>query len=151
MGFAFTYSGDPARNDRDAVRFFVGDVNEDRPLLCDSEVDFTLAEFSNHRLAAATCADALGAKFARESNQRVGDISKSLSDVSKAFTALAMRLRKEAGKRAGASFPATSIAWKKTRGEDTDLVQPEFVVGLGDDPSVRQINDSLNRIDWRGW
>jgi hypothetical protein len=151
MSFTFTYSGDPANNARDAVRFYVGDVDEDRPLLCDDEVDFTLVEHTNQRLAAAVCADALQAKFTREATQKVGDISKNLSDVAKAFAALATKLRREAGKRALPSFPAISQAFKDSRAQDTDLVQPDFPVGLGDNPWAVQLAGKLNSANWSGW
>jgi hypothetical protein len=147
----WSYSGNPAASDLDAVRFYVGDTNTSRQLLQDEEVNFTIAEHGNLRMAAAVCADALAALFAREADQRVGDISKSLSQVSKAFERLATKLRKEAGKRAGVSFPATSIDWKDSRGEETDLVQPEFPIALGDNIWAVQLNDTLTRINWRGW
>jgi hypothetical protein len=147
----WSYSGDPSASDLDAVRFYVGDTTTTRQLLQDEEVNFTLAEHSNQRLAAAVCADAIAAKFAREADQRVGDISKSLSQVSKAFTALATKLRAEVGKRAAPSFPAASRDWKQTQREDTDLVQPAFAVGQGDSPWVVQLNAQLDRADWRGW
>ena len=151
MTIGFTYSGNPATNDRDATRFFVGDTNANRPLLADTEIEFALTEFPNTRLAAAMCADALAAKFARESDQKVGDISKSLSKVSEQFRDLATRLRNEAAKRAPASFPAASKDWKQSQRQDTDLVQPTFSVGLGDNPWAVQLNDQLDVIRWWGW
>lgn len=147
----WSYSGDPAASDLDAVRFYTGDTNSARELLQNEEINFTLAAHSNQRLAAAVCADAIAAKFAREADQRVGDISKSLSQVSKAFYALATRLRAEVGKRAAPRFPAASKDWKQTQREDTDLVQPAFSVGQGDNPWAVQLNDQLDRADWRGW
>ncbi len=147
----FTYSGDPATNDRDAVRFYVGDTNDRRPLLRDTEIEFTLTGNPNTRIAAAVCADALAARFAREADQRVGDISKSLSQVSKSFSALAGKLRKEAGKRAAPVFPAASRDWKQSQRKDTDLVQPQFPIGLGDNIWAVQLNDQLDRVRWRGW
>ena len=147
----WTYSGNPGASSKDAVRFYVGDTNDARELLQDEEIDFTLTEYTNERLAASVCADAIAAKFSSASNQRIGDISKSLSDVSKAFRKLALDLRAQVGKRAAPSFPAASQSWKQDQREDTDLVQPAFSVGQGDNPFAVQLNDQLDRADWRGW
>jgi ribosome maturation protein Sdo1 len=147
----WSYSGDPSTSDKDAVRYYVGDTNQQRPLLSDEEVQFSVDAFPNQRLAAAMSADAIAAKFTRESDQRVGDISKALSKVADAFRKLAARLRAEAGKRALARFPATSKDWKESRSQDTDLVQPEFPIGLGDNPWAVQLNDQLDEAEWRGW
>jgi hypothetical protein len=147
----WSYSGNPANSDLDTVRFYVGDTNINRQLLQDEEVNFTISEYGNLRLAAAVCADAIAAKFSIESNQRVGDISKSLSDVAKAFRQLASDLRAQAGKRAAPSFPAASRDWKRDQRDDTDLVQPAFNVGQGDNPWAVQLNDQLDEACWDGW
>jgi hypothetical protein len=147
----WSYSGDPSASDLDEVRFYCGDTNSARELLQNEEINFTITEHSNLRLAAAVCCDAIAAKFAREADQKVGDISKSLSQVSKSYFALAEKLRREVGKRAAPVFPAASKDWKQDQREDTDLVQPTFSVGLGDNLWVVQINDQLDRVNWYGW
>ena len=147
----WSYSGNPAASDRDAVRFYTGDTTSTRELLSDEEIAFVLTEHANQRLAAAVCAEAIAAKFAREADQKVGDISKSLSQVSKAFYALANKLRSEVAKRAAPSFPAASKAWKQTQREDTDLVQSAFEIGFGDNPWAVQLNGQLDGMAWHGW
>jgi hypothetical protein len=147
----WSYSGNPAASDLDAVRFYVGDTNSARELLQDEEINFTLTEHSVVRMAAAVCADAIAAKFAREADQKVGDISKALSQVSEAFERLASRLRRESSKRAAPVFPASSRDWKETQLEDTDLVQPQFEVGQMDNPWAVQLNNQLDLVAWRGW
>jgi hypothetical protein len=148
---AWTYSGDPSASDLDAVRFYIGDTTTTRQLLQDAEINFAISEHSNLRLAAAVCADAIAAKFAAESDMRVGDISRSLSQISKAFTALATKLRSEVGKRAAPSFPAASRDWKESQREDIDLVQPAFGLGDTDNPWAVQLNNQLDRAEWYGW
>ena len=63
--------------DRDKVRLLLGDTNEDDPLLYDDEVDAFLAQrvivvnggtTYNVVAAAADCAGAIAAKYAREFN-----------------------------------------------------------------------------------
>ena len=39
---AFTYGGDPANSNREAVRFWSGDTNSSDQLLADAEIDYLL-------------------------------------------------------------------------------------------------------------
>ena len=146
MAGEFTYSGDPSRNDRDAVRFWLGDTQKARPLLIDTEIDFVLAETPDVKLAAAECADHLMARFTREADVSVGSVSKSLSKVAEAYKALAEHLRCEAGKLAGVEFPALSKSKKRAADLRTDDVQPETRLGLGDNPFAVQINDAIDDV-----
>lgn len=146
----FTYANNPATNDRDAVRWHVGDTDERRPLLDDREVDFALSQEPNTLLAAALCATALAGKFSSKANVAVGSISKALGDIADKFEAHAERLRARACVGAGVSFPATLKSTKDQLEVDDDLINPELAVGLGDNPDAHQINETLNRIDVDG-
>ena len=152
MGVKFTYGGDPSKSPRDAVRFYVGDTNESRPLLGDGEVDFALVQKGNNQLlAAAVCADALQGKFASLSNTKVGDVSKNFSDISKAYKELAKTLRGQAALFARPSAPAIRSTTKRALENDTDLIPPEFPLGLGDNPTAIQLNDRLDEADFDGF
>ena len=146
----FSYSGDPSRTPRDAVRFYVGDTNRDRPLLDDREVDFAVGLHDNPLLAAAVLAEHLMGKFAREADVTVGPVSKSFSTISDAFRKKAAQLRCEANKRAGVSFPATTVQGKENLELDTTLTQPSFRKGLGDNPFAVQFDDDLDRFGFNG-
>ena len=136
----FSYSGDPSRTPRDAVRFYLGDTNSKRPLLDDREVDFAILQTPNQQLAAAVLAEHLMGKFAREADVSVGPVSKSFSAVSEAFKKKADQLRSEANKRVGVSFPAITVSGKDKLEQDTNLTKPSFSVGFGDNPFAIQIN-----------
>lgn len=75
---AWTYSGDPANNARDKVRFLIGDTDTNNQLLNDAEIAFLLAQWNDDAYVAASHAcDSLSAKFAAKS-----DYSKSVGDLS---------------------------------------------------------------------
>ncbi len=75
---AWTYDGDPSANNRDKVRFLIGDTDTDNQLLQDAEITFLFNEWnSNAYLAAAHACDSLAAKFAgkADNSKSVGDLS----------------------------------------------------------------------------
>ncbi len=75
---AWTYGGDPSANNRDAIRFLIGDTDTSNQLLQDAEITFLFNQWnSNVYLAAAHACDALYSKFAGKSDysRSVGDLS----------------------------------------------------------------------------
>ena len=147
----FTYGGDPANSDPDAVRFLVGDTLKARPLLDDREVSYALHKNPNHHVAAAVCAEHLSARFTRESDITVGSVSKAMSKIAEAYDKLAGRLRKDAARNVRPSFPAGFVDQKITLEQDPQLDNPEFAIGLTDNPFAVQLNDELTRVDWHGF
>lgn len=146
----FTYGGDPAENDRDAVRFMVGDTNHVRPLLDDREVDWALGQEPNLNLAGALLAESLFGAFASKADISVGPVSKSYSKVAEMMKKKADQLRAEACKNARPSFPAIAIATKRTLEDNEGLVQPNFLIGLGDNRFAVQLNDTLDQVRFNG-
>jgi len=142
----FTYGGDPSASAVDAVRFLVGDVDPDMPLLDDREVAWAIARDGSETLAAASLAEHLYGVFAGKADIKVGPVSKSFSKLADAFKNKARQLRDAHSLTALPSFPATSISAKGALECDGDLARPEFFVGLSDSPGVSQINDFLKSI-----
>lgn len=71
----WSYSGSPADSLLNQVRFLLGDTNSKDPQLADEEIAFLLnIENRNSLRAAARGADTLAAKYARQSNKKVGDM-----------------------------------------------------------------------------
>lgn len=101
----WSYSGDPATSTKDATRFYLGDTRKDAKLLDDEEIAFVLTEYPDPLAAAAACADALAAYYAREINKRVGPISVDYSLRQRQFTDLADTLWGRVGGRAMAVKP----------------------------------------------
>jgi hypothetical protein len=139
----WSYSGNPASSSKDMVRFLIGDTVSTAQLMQDEEINAILTYQSNPIYAAAYCADAMCAKFAREADLSIGATSISASQKSKAYCALADRLRASGGSTDGTGIPSVSmfvggisVSGNSALAEDDDLVQPPFGVGQDDNPST---------------
>ena len=70
---AFTYGGDPSKNEADYVRFMIGDTNASAPILQDAEINYIVSTTATgttaYRLSVAfrAAATALGAKLVKRS------------------------------------------------------------------------------------
>ena len=91
-----TYSGNPATDDKDAVRHLIRDTDMDNPLLQDEEILWELSQTSNLYYAAAECARAVSIKHIGSGNRkRVGDLEISYGSISKEFSTVAADLRQQ--------------------------------------------------------
>lgn len=142
----FTYGNNPATSAVDAVRFLVGDTNEDRPLLDDREVEWAISQFPDQNLAAASLAEHLYGFFASKGDFKVGPINKSYSKVAQLFKEKADQLKAKACLSGGPSFPATKISTKEVLEQNVDLENPSFATGLTDSPFVTQLNDEFRDL-----
>lgn len=129
---AWTYI-DPSTNDRDKVRFLVGDTDNDDPLVTDEEIEWVLST-ENVYNAAATIAESIASKYARKADKTVDDLSIKYSQIAEAFSKRAAEIRIRANKRSFSSpyLGGTSKAQKESDAVDTDLVQPFFKKGKFD-------------------
>ena len=134
----WNYSGDPAKNAKDEVRFLIGDTCESDKLVQDEEIDFALGQFAETALASALVLRSLASKFSRMVTTKVGDVSRNCSDLAKAFAAQADVLDPDGqtigGKIVLPSFGGLSLAEKETLKENDDAVQPDFSRGMDDIP-----------------
>lgn len=122
-----TYSGDPSTNDRDSVRYLIGDTDDCDFLLNDSEIQFALTLEGDIYLAAANAAEAIAAKFSRLSDEKVGQISISCSQKADHYKKLSDKLRAKAQLQFGAPYAGGISKCDKDRVEDdTDRVDPKF-------------------------
>lgn len=147
----WSYNGDPSDSDINAVRFLVGDTDENRKLLDDREVQYAINQQGNHLLAAAALAEHLFGRFVSKGDINVGPVSKSFSKVAELFKKKADQLRDEACKGAIPSFPAINVATKDALAQNTDLTSPNFSIGLGDNPFAVQLNQSLKGTNFDGF
>jgi hypothetical protein len=95
---AWTYTGDPATSDRDAVRFYVQDTDPDFQLISDEEIDFLLTKWDPQvpdtpLFVAALAAEALAARFAREVSVSADGVSVQVGDLQARYNDLAVKLR----------------------------------------------------------
>ena len=142
---SFKYSGDPNANDRDKVRFLIGDTDADSPLLQDKEIAYLLVDGGTPNRAAVQGCLALAAKFARLMDESVGDVSKSYSQRSEAFFKLADKLRLlNSEKSVGIFAGGISDADKQKIEQDPDSVKPAFTRDLHDNLDIKPDLDPDN-------
>lgn len=78
------------------IRFIIGDVDADVPLLQDEEIEFILQQKQNNiDLTVIACFEALAAKFAKEVDYKVGPEAVSASQKSAKYAALAAKYKKD--------------------------------------------------------
>lgn len=89
----WTYSGDPADSEKDAVRFLIGDTDTTDQLLSDEEIVYTITTAGSLYQAAHDSAYAIASTFARlATSKSVGDLSLSYSDRAASFYQVADRM-----------------------------------------------------------
>lgn len=97
----WTYSGNPADSEKDAVRFLIGDTDTNDQLLSDAEINYVIVESGGSRYQAAhDAAYAVAGKFSRMAQSKsVGDLSISYADRAKAYFELANELLELSARR----------------------------------------------------
>lgn len=138
----WTYGGDPSANDRDEVRFLVGDTDTTDQLVTDEEIAYSVSDEATNYNAAAKIARAIAAKFSRKVDKSVGDLKQAYSQRVKQYLELAERLEGEAvGRTAKAYAGGISKSDKETVEEDSDRVEPAFEIGMHDpEGELHEIN-----------
>lgn len=144
---AWTYGGDPSANDRDEVRFLVGDTDTSDQLVNDAEIAYAVAEEADNLMAAARIAKAIAAKFARLVDKSVGDLSISYNQRQEAFLNLASELETRSNRSGAAPYAGgISVSDKETVEDNTDRVEPSFKKGMNDNPGTTQDRGRLDNI-----
>jgi len=134
---AWTYSGNPASSDRDAVRFEIQDTDQSTPLVSDEEIDYALDQEGSVLAAAARCCEALARRFGSQADLSItsaGDsVKRSYAARATNYMALAERLRARVGSSTGTPwYGGGSKAGKAALRNDPDRVQPAFRRGQFD-------------------
>lgn len=137
---SWSYTGNPALSNRDAVRFLVQDTVEPVPpavgLVEDEEINWALTQQTNLYLAAALVARAIGARFSGKADEKqVGDLRIKHADTAKRYFTLADALTAQAGTVGGLAAPyfgGISYDDKKIDEDDSDRVVPAFRVNQFD-------------------
>jgi len=94
---SWSYSGNPADSDRDAVRFYIGDIDPNLQLLQDEDIDFLLKKwlpvYGSDLMVAAGAAEMVANHFAREVSVSADGVSVSSSELQQKYNDLASNLR----------------------------------------------------------
>ena len=129
---AKSYSGNPATSDTDLVRFLIGDTQQDTAELEDEEIEASLNLYPTPELAAAFLAESLSGRYARRVDKSVGDLRISYSTISKTYSDMAARLRRQASVNGVAPYAGGISVSDKAIDLFTDAVQPAFRKGMHD-------------------
>jgi hypothetical protein len=127
---------DPADSPLDAVRFLLGDTATP-PQLSDAEILFALDQNANIYAAAAICARALSARYARRVDSKFETVESKNSQLRDNYEMLARQLDQQARKRGGLGMPMAggiSRAEVDAVEQDTNRVKPYFKDALFNNP-----------------
>lgn len=134
----YSYSGDPAASDQDAVRFEIQDTDPNAPLLQDEEIAFTLDNEAGPEgdrtpagmlSAAARCCEALSRRFAMQADTVVGSLQTTYSKMAENYAERASELRERAIGMGVPFVGGQSWSAKAASRDDPDRVQPHFQRG----------------------
>jgi hypothetical protein len=144
----WTYTGDPSANNRDEVRFLIGDTDNTDPIVQDEEIAYAVAQEANNRLAAIRIVRSLIGKYSRKVDKSVGDLKISYSQIAKNYTDLAKFLEESDDNLYApiAYAGGISLSDKDTVRQDSDRTDPIFKKGMNDNP----VNNTDNDEDWEG-
>jgi hypothetical protein len=140
----FTYTGDPANNSRDAVRFHAGDTDRRAAEIDDREIDYALTLTDDTRVAAAILLEALASKYSRKADVTAGQVSKRMSTIAGSLREQAAELRSIAGIVATPFFGGLTHSGKLDLDQRTDDVQPAFKRGQFDNPRADSFDGSTD-------
>ena len=116
----WSYSGNPASSDNDAVRFFIGDTDTNDQQLSDEEIAFAVTVGGDKYVAAVICAEALVAKYARLGDSQIESISASASQKHAHYLSLLETLKDKAeAYSATASLPGPEVSGVNTETMDS--------------------------------
>lgn len=146
----WTYTGDPASSDRDAVRFEIQDTDESNPLLQDPEIEYALAQETGVLGAAARCCEALARRFASRADTVVGSLTETYSAMAAVYAdrAKELRIRSSTGAPWAGGLTRTD---KDNRRQDTDRTQGAFARGQFNQPGgliEGEVNDPDGLDGW---
>jgi hypothetical protein len=89
----------PEQNNKDAIRFLLGDTDINNALLQDEEINWLITRWLDTQgsleYVAAVAAETIGARFAREANYSADGVSISLANLGQQFRDLAASLRSQ--------------------------------------------------------
>ena len=136
---AFTYSGNPASSDRDAVRFLISDTDAADVLLQDAELDWVISIAGSVYQAAHDAAYAIASQFARladSTSKSVGDVSlsESYSARSQRYFDLAEKFVELAERREPPTPWADAQSLKSTADRNISTHNTDYWLGIHDYP-----------------
>ena len=134
-----TYSGDPATNARDAIRFLTGDTDTNDQLINDEEIAWTNNQVTGSDTATTALYEvsyrvmvAIASKFSRLADQSVGDLKVDMYQKATNAREQAKLLYAQASREGNTPTPyagGISVSDKEIDEDNSDIVQPYFSRG----------------------
>ena len=135
----WTYSGDPATNARDAIRFLTGDTDTNDQLINDEEIAWTNNQVTGSDTATTALYEvsyrvmvAIASKFSRLADQSVGDLKVDMYQKATNAREQAKLLYAQASREGNTPTPyagGISVSDKEIDEDNSDIVQPYFSRG----------------------
>lgn len=134
----WTYTGNPATDSKDAVRYLVQDITSTDQRVSDEEILWAIASEGTVFRAAALVARTLASKYAQDAAKWVGDLKIEAAGRHKQYLDIAHSLERRALLAVNPSYGGTSISDKLTTEQGSDRVRPAFRRGMHDIPGLVQ-------------
>ena len=143
---SFSYNpANLATEDKDGVRFFLGDTDSLSPLLQDEEIVYALSQRGNRYGATGMCARALAAQFSRLVSTSADGVSAQLNQKSQQFLKLAQEYEVKAARLYSTpTCGGISVADGQAVAANTDRVPDIFVIGQNDNVGTTPNPTGLN-------
>ena len=129
MSFSYDSPGD---SDKDTVRFLLQDTNQTEAFLTDEEIQYAINQwlpiYGSLSYVAASLADTISGRYAREASYSADGVSISLGPVGEQYRALAALLREQHKSLLVGGLPD---AGGITPGEQLDHLTRNFSFGTG--------------------
>ena len=123
---AFTWGGDPANSNLEAIRWYINDTASSDVKFQDAEINYAYAQEKSVLGASAILCEQLAAKYAGEANRSLGPMSVSLSNLSQQYEKKAAEYRKRSIAFAPPYASNISETDEENWEDDTDVKQAIF-------------------------
>jgi len=124
---AFTWSGDPANSNLEAIRFLIDDTASSNAKFQDAEIDYAYSEEGSVYGAAAMLCEQLAAKYSLQgTNRALGPLRVDLSEIAANYEKKAALYRKRAKTYAYPYCGGISESDEEAYEDDSDVKQPIF-------------------------
>lgn len=142
---SWTYLG-PGNSAKDAVRFWIQDVDITNQRLSDEDINYLIAQFWNtdgHELGiAARAAELLASRYAAEVNVSGDGLSVDVGSLQQRYNDLATSLRDQLNSLP--SWDAHALVYDLT--DDPNVPPLNFAVGMNDHPEVGRTSYPLHFV-----
>lgn len=144
----WNYGGDPTNSLVDRVRMLVGDTDDNRKLISDTEIEYYISISSEEYEASWHTALAIQAWSATHVSRSQGGYTEQLQKVFEHYGKLAERLLVQAPFGIPVA-PQLSRSKRRTMKQNEDLIQPQFGVGMlsEDSEPIRPNTNDTNPED----